>query len=353
MLRLGLLLALALAAFVAFGAHHPPERPPRVPDALGLAFVPDTAPAPKPALPPALLFSAVGDLAGEWPFLDVDAAVAHVALAYYGNSPERFEQLKSDPRVRTAFRARGTKFQLLWAFSIFSRDLISSYKWLAAFDDDIPLSAGNVSKLLADVAAHGASHPTAAVYSPAHDRRGRVSYGQLLPQGCACHCSPTKGSCDGLPAELRKVPFVEMTWPIFSSQFALDFMDSYSPMLPGWGADVWFSFLAKERGLEMYVVDSMPARNPKPEDKGFEEGKEKGEMRELYPYRAWIFDIIRQNPTVAARIPGTIEEHNAVQKQMRVWGYCCGRKNVTAASKEGGPNVATAPAPMSIARRAA
>jgi hypothetical protein len=309
----------------------------RIPTLAGLAlallssFVLFGSRVPGPAAeerrrPRTLIFTAIGDTVQLRPFLDIDAGIADIAAAYYGTNDSRFAELRADPRIRTVFRLHGSKFQLLWAFCAQSRDFMASYEWLAAFDDDLPNPTAEVAGMLRDVAAHGESNEFAAVYSPAHAKRGKISYAQMVTQGCACPCSPTNGSCAGLPAEFRKVSFVEMSWPIFRTSFALEFLDVYTPILTGHGADLWFSFLAKEKGLDVYLVDSVAASNPKPQQKGFQSGFEHGEMSEAFPYRRMIFNTLRKEKSSLVRIAGSEAEHTEMQVEMRKPSSCCAKK---------------------------
>lgn len=283
-------------------------------------------------IPPFLIFSAIGDAAVRLHFLDLGknmtsgagGAGADIVLGYYGNNNTRYEELSADPRIHTTFRLRGTKFQLLWAFAGLYRPFVEAHEWLAIFDDDLTFDAGQVAAMLDGIAAHGRDHPRAAVYSPAHSPKGRISHPQLIPQGCACPCSPTNGSCAGLPSEFRQLPFVEMSWPVFRTSFALEFLNKYSPLLPGWGIDLWFSSLAKELGLELYVADSFPSHNPQPKEKGMRNnGLKSGEMREEFPWRAEIFEILMRNKTRAVNITGTPRDHANMLKALRQPHQCC------------------------------
>ncbi|KAI9004536.1 hypothetical protein DFJ74DRAFT_743298 [Hyaloraphidium curvatum] len=273
---------------------------------------------------PFLVFSAIGDPTLPRSFLDVDPSVAHVAVAYYGRNESRWAEIASDPRITRAFRSAGTKFQLLWALKATEPELVARYKWLAVFDDDLLLSASEITSMFRAIGVHGADHPASAVYSPAHDASATTTYYALRPQGCACRCSPSKGSCAGLPAEFRQVSFVEMGWPIFRKSFAEQFLGSYSPVVPGYGIDVWFSALARELGQDIFVVDSVVARNPQPHEKGLGQGdrEETSEMRGGYPWRAKVFDLVRDGRG-AVRVAGSKEEHGRMLDEAKKPGACC------------------------------
>lgn len=165
-----------------------------------------------------LVFIAAGD------FNRLDALLpeiefAYVCVAYYGESRSAWNSIRS--RSDMAVWARGTKFNLLK--KIVDEALIDLEQFEACWilDDDLVLTAGNCSQFVDEF-----QRSYLKIASPSHSASGKISHPIMISR----------------PPYLswRVTNFVEMTCPIFKSDFLVEFIHDYDGSLDGWGCDWWF-----------------------------------------------------------------------------------------------------------------
>jgi len=180
-----------------------------------------------------------------------------LAIFYYGKNQEKADNLRQPATVFAV--GSGTKFNCLKTIHEKMPDLIKSYDTVWVCDDDPVPVKGNI-KDVPDILKK--FH--LKVLSTAHAREGKISQPIMLPLP-GCHI-------------FRYVNFVEMGWPLFSSNSLIEFLNVYDGSLDGYGIDWWFlnHFDAKNQ-LAAGIVDKVVFLNPR-------DSQKEGEYSELNLY---------------------------------------------------------------------
>jgi len=246
-----------------------------------------------------LIFTAVGDrMPIDWiqPTEEIDFAVA-----YYGKSEERAAQLKS--KVKWFQRGCGSKLQFFWSWYSFNTEELATYSWVGIFDDDISLRPDRILQMFRDLAEHNKENADIVVYSPSQCPSGKISHPIMKPHNFHVHCD------NPLPGPLiRRSTFIEMTWPIFRTDFIPKYMQVYRTEIFGWGVDILWTKLVGELGLAMAVLDNYVSYNPKNTDTPH---------RWEPDYGAW------KNFFLSRKIFGSTEEEELYFRNTCRHSYCC------------------------------
>jgi len=150
-------------------------------------------------------------------------------------------------------RVLTTKFPGL--YRIWNTD--EGFKWfvkhknIAIWDDDAPVDSGSVEDLftIMDV------HPMLKAIQPSMHPLGKNSYDISV-------LDPSNRN------GMRFTSFVEMGFPVVSTEGVMEFLAVYNDELEDWGCDVVMSALFNIYPLSMAVIDAVTFYNPWPDDKG-------------------------------------------------------------------------------------
>ena len=185
-----------------------------------------------------LVFSSVGDSCDAYESW-LPGREYTVAVAYYGDSAERFGTISE--KVDLCFWSRGSKFQNFYRFGSRGR-----YDCSFVVDDDIEISSGDIMRCFRLMAETGAP-----VGSPAHDPQGRISWPIMVAPRRSC---------------LRISNFVEMTAMFLSREAASTAMRAYAPyreLLVGWGIDFIISSACYTEAEPFVIFDEVRIVNPR------------------------------------------------------------------------------------------
>lgn len=153
-----------------------------------------------------------------------------IIVIYYGNYAFTGD-------VELVIYNKDTKFPNLKMF--LSTNHYDTYDAIAVWDDDIRASVDDINTLFDEMILHNAD-----IYSPCHTRG---SFESLLK---------------GYTRSSRRVDFVEMNAPMFTSKTLLDFVQVFDKSIKGWGTDIWYSHLCMQVGCNMRVSDKVCVTNP-------------------------------------------------------------------------------------------
>jgi hypothetical protein len=195
-----------------------------------------------------LIFISVGDRETFASFASINLIRDFdLAFFYYGKNQEKANHLRQSAILFAD--GTGTKFNCLKSIHEKIPDLIKSYETVWVCDDDPVPIKGNIKDIPYILKKYHLK-----VLSPAHAREGKISHQimRALPG----------------PHIFRYVNFVEMSWPLFSSEALADFLDIFDGSLDGWGVDWWFMnhFDAKKQ-LVAGIVDKVVFLNPRDSQK--------------------------------------------------------------------------------------
>jgi len=169
--------------------------------------------------------------------------------------------------VTVADHLEGGKFENLNA--ILAASDVKRHDWLIAIDDDVALPHRFLDRFVAICEALGF-----AIAQPAQTRRSHAGWRVTRRRG-------------GLVA--RETQFVE-TGPLtaFRADAAAEFVP-FPPLRYGWGLDVHWSALARERGWRLGVVDALPVRHDAvPVASGYSREAAAAEAREFLRDRPYV-----------------------------------------------------------------
>jgi len=170
-----------------------------------------------------------------------------LVIFYYGKNQEKADNLRQSATVFAV--GSGTKFNCLKCIHEKMPDLIKSYDTVWVCDDDTVPVKGNI-KDAPDILKK--FH--LKVLSTAHAHEGKISHQVMLPLP-GCHI-------------FRYVNFVEMGWPLFSSDSLIDFLNIYDGSLDGWGTDWWFmNYFDANHQMVAGIVDKVVFLNPRDSQK--------------------------------------------------------------------------------------
>ncbi|MGD0278719.1 MAG: hypothetical protein ABSC11_05395 [Smithella sp.] len=170
-----------------------------------------------------------------------------LAFFYYGKNQEKANNLRQSATVFAS--GTGTKFNSIRQMHKEMPDLIKSYETVWVCDDDPVPVKGNIND-----APDILKKFHLKVLSPAHAQEGKISHQIMLP----------------LPGVhvFRYVNFVEMSWPLFSSESLADFLNIYDGSLDGWGTDWWFmNYFDANHQMVAGIMDKVVFLNPRDSQK--------------------------------------------------------------------------------------
>jgi hypothetical protein len=187
-----------------------------------------------------LVFSSVGDYHAldHWTHdpedgkKDFDLWVAH-----YGD-----HKLSDDLEIDFCMDLKGAKFPNLKTFCDRYGDVMKQYDAIAVLDDDLIISASEISALFAIRDTYDLW-----LLQPAFAAAGKISH------------TVTRAREDTL---LRTTNFVEVTCPFFRTDKLLSFMAIYDPVLVGFGIDWWYLDHLQAPRDKIAIVDAIPCTNP-------------------------------------------------------------------------------------------
>lgn len=190
-----------------------------------------------------LLFTSAGDKSNVLQWTGSDRRY-DIIVVYYGEDLWRTPWRKE---VDAVYTNRDTKFpNLLWYLRTHS---IDAYDAVAVWDDDIVAGPWQINALFEEMQKNNID-----VFTPCHTRG---SFKSLLRHR-------SKG--------LRYINYIEMNAPMFKRQELLNFMDSFNPIIKGWGADIWYSHRCTQaKDCTMAVTDTTCVTNPKTRSDGTRE----------------------------------------------------------------------------------
>lgn len=166
-------------------------------------------------------------------------------VSYYGEQENKFEEY-ADYYVAK----KGGKFPNFYFFYQKYQDIISQYDAVLITDDDLIISATELTKLF-----HIREQYDLWILQPSFDRRGKVSFELNEVQALST---------------LRYSNFIEVTCPLFSKDKLDEFMAIYDPKLIGWGVDIWFSEVFSKQDIDknkIAIIDEVSCINPRDKTK--------------------------------------------------------------------------------------
>jgi hypothetical protein len=184
-----------------------------------------------------------------------------VYVIYYGDKDENYELYKS--KAKFIERRKGSKFQNFLYFFNKYPDIIEKYDRFFIVDDDIIMSATDITKLFVVAEAFGTK-----ICQPSLSRESKISH------------AVTRNISNSF---LHYTNFIEVNVPLFSKEALYTFMPYMDDKLIGWGIDFLYIYV---NGCELNmplegcnkfyaIIDSVICTNP------FEKVK-KEDRRELY-----------------------------------------------------------------------
>lgn len=168
-----------------------------------------------------------------------------IVVVYYG------EELWRAPwrnEVDAVYTNRDTKFpNLLWYLKTHS---IDAYDAVAVWDDDIVAGPSQINALFTQMQKNKID-----IFTPCHTRG---NFKSLLR-----HRSPSP---------IRYINYIEMNAPMFERKELLEFMESFNPIIKGWGTDIWYSYrCTQSQDCTMAVTDTTCVTNPRTRSDGTRE----------------------------------------------------------------------------------
>jgi hypothetical protein len=190
-----------------------------------------------------LLFTSAGDKSNVLQWTGPDRNY-DIVVVYYGQDSGK---LPWRNKVDAVYTNTDTKFpNLLWYLKTHS---IDAYDAVAVWDDDIVANSSQINALFDEM-----QNNKIDIFTPCHTRG---NFNSLL-----------RHQRDGL----RYINFIEMNAPMFKTEQLLDFMDSFNPIIKGWGTDIWYSYKCTHATeCTMAVTDTTCVTNPKTRSDGTRE----------------------------------------------------------------------------------
>jgi len=183
-----------------------------------------------------LVFSSVGDYSNHHQWLKGKSNFDLYLINYSNNN----SGYKNDADYY--FERKGSKFQNFYFLYKNHRDVLDQYDRFLLLDDDIRFSGASISKLF-DI--HKKFYLSIA--QPAFTARSKISY--------LINLSHPRFF-------LRYTNFVEENAPLFTKQALYKFMESYDPILPGYGIDLWFINVIGTNEKNIAIIDDIICTNP-------------------------------------------------------------------------------------------
>jgi hypothetical protein len=206
-----------------------------------------------------LVFSSVGD---------------HHALTHWTQGKKNFDlwvahygdhKLSDDLGIDFCIDLKGAKFPNFKSFCDRYGDRLKQYDSIALLDDDLIISASEISALFAIRETYDLW-----LLQPAFAASGKISH------------TITRAREDML---LRTTNFVEVTCPFFRTDKLLSFMEIYDPMLVGFGIDWWYLDHLQAPKNKIAIVDAISCINPLDSQKP--EGREIDRLQSLTQRKAY------------------------------------------------------------------
>jgi hypothetical protein len=196
-----------------------------------------------------------------------------VWITYYGDHPGRYSDSGDLYNAR-----KGSKFQnLKFAYQTWP-DLLGAYSAVMVMDDDVLISASDISRLF-----ELREELDLWVLQPAFSPRGKISWPITRVRW---------------RSELRYTNYVEMTCPLFRRDKLDAFMSVYDPVLAGYGADWWFlHVLGSAVEGRIAIVDSITCVNPHRSSKG---GIREINRLQSHEQRVAVWNEVRQRYGIKA-----------------------------------------------------
>jgi len=192
-----------------------------------------------------LVFTSAGDntrFHELWPGEHYD-----IYVIYYGESDENYEKYKLISKFIE--KRKGSKFQNFWYFYFKYPEIISKYSRFFILDDDIVISAPDISRMFQISREHSLD-----ICQPSFSDKGVISH------------SVTKHKPGLL---LQYTNFCEVNTPLFSKEALDSLMKVLDPKLIGWGVDylfIWANGLDREDAYA--VIHMVQCVNPHKNTKG-------------------------------------------------------------------------------------
>ena len=183
-----------------------------------------------------LVFSSVGDISNHHQWLKGKSNFDLFLINYSDNNTE----YKNDADYY--YKRKGSKFQNFHYLYKNHRDILDKYDRFLLLDDDIKFSGTSISKLFNIHEQFDLS-----IAQPAFTQKSKISY--LINLNHPRYF-------------LRYTNFIEMNTPLFIKHALYKFMESYDPVLPSYGIDLWFINVIGTNEKNIAIIDDIVCTNP-------------------------------------------------------------------------------------------
>src|SRR5690554_183003 len=139
------------------------------------------------------------------------------------------------------YQLKGGKFPNLQKIYLDNRNILDPYDAVWVADDDIIIDTQSINELFI---TH--TEKSLTLLQPSFRATGKVSFPITRQR---------------LLTSLRYTNFVEMTCPVFNTNFLKKFLEVFDPALVGWGTDWWFLNLITEKD-KVAISDQVSCINP-------------------------------------------------------------------------------------------
>lgn len=139
------------------------------------------------------------------------------------------------------YQFKGGKFPNLQKIYFDNRNILDQYDAVWVADDDIIIDTQSINELFVTL-----TEKSLTLLQPSFRATGKVSFPITRQR---------------LLTSLRYTNFVEMTCPVFKTEFLKKFLEVFDPALVGWGTDWWFlNLIAPED--KVAITDQISCINP-------------------------------------------------------------------------------------------
>jgi len=183
-----------------------------------------------------LVFTSAGENANIKQWLAGDKRIFDVCVVNY-SAIDNLHRSDAD----YYFQIKGGKFPNLQKVYFDNRNILKQYDAVWVADDDIIIDTQSINELFLTLA-----EKSLTLLQPSFRATGKVSFPITRQR---------------LLTSLRYTNFVEMTCPVFKTDFLIKFLEVFDPALVGWGTDWWFLNLITAED-KVAISDQVSCINP-------------------------------------------------------------------------------------------
>jgi hypothetical protein len=184
-----------------------------------------------------LVICCAGDTSRHVQYLD-DSRNYDVCVIYYGDRENRYRE-----GCEHYHALKGTKYQLLYRVLSENLHLLNRYRQFWLPDDDLETDTASVNRMF-DLF----DREDLYIAQPSLTSDSVASFTELVNKGM--------GTCE--------TNFVEVMCPLFSTQSLLHALPFFTETLSGWGVDLLWSSLARQRNQKIGVLDQIAVGHYRP-----------------------------------------------------------------------------------------